>query len=160
MATSSVNAGHLSAFLMPTEAVLGVYFRRNIWADPLGSRITRLTRKHTWAPVNRTHGSMAGVLPRSGLRALGSREPGRPCTRGSYDESSCGTAPFPLPPETSMQGIARRVWGVPVVLNQGQRGEVSLIIAQDAVIVDHGRQAEVKGRRKADTRDTCRGDTP
>ena len=47
------SSGHTSVPLVPTEAVLGVYFRRNSWADPLGSRVTRLTRKHTWATVDR-----------------------------------------------------------------------------------------------------------
>ncbi len=41
--------------------------------------------------------------------------------------------------------VARRLWGVPVVLNQGQGDDVGLIIAQDAVTVDHDRQVEMKG---------------
>ena len=31
-----------------------------------------------------------------------------------------------------VDSVARRVWGVPVVLNQGQGDDVGLIIAQDA----------------------------
>ena len=40
--------------------------------------------------------------------------------------------------------VARRLRGVPVVLNQALGDDVGLIIAQDAVTVDHGRQVEVK----------------
>ena len=39
--------------------------------------------------------------------------------------------------------VARRVWGVPVVLNQEQGDDVGLIIAQDAMTVDRDRQVEV-----------------
>ena len=41
--------------------------------------------------------------------------------------------------------VARRLWGVPVVLNQDLGDDVGLIIAQDAVTLDHDRQVEVKG---------------
>ena len=40
--------------------------------------------------------------------------------------------------------IARRVWGVPVVLQSGLGDDVGLIIAQDAVSVDYDGAVEVK----------------
>jgi hypothetical protein len=42
--------------------------------------------------------------------------------------------------------VARRLWGVPVVLNHEQSDDVGLIIAQDVVTVDHDPQVEVKGQ--------------
>ena len=50
--------------------------------------------------------------------------------------------------------IARRIWGVPVVLNQGLGDDVGLIIAQDAVTVDH----EARWRSSGPTR--CRMTSP
>jgi HK97 family phage prohead protease/HK97 family phage major capsid protein len=40
--------------------------------------------------------------------------------------------------------VARRLWGVPVVLNQGLGDDVALIIGQDAVTVDHDGVVDVR----------------
>ena len=88
-----------------------------------------------------------GVAGVGGHRAAG-RDPQR-----AASESGGACAPIDT--------VARRLWGVPVVLNWGLGDDVGLVIVQEAVTVDHDRQVEVKGQaRKADTRDTCRGDTP
>jgi HK97 family phage major capsid protein len=40
--------------------------------------------------------------------------------------------------------VARRLWGVPVVLNQGLGAKTGLVIGNNAVTVDHDGQVEVK----------------
>ena len=40
--------------------------------------------------------------------------------------------------------VARRLWGVPMVLNQGLGNDVGLVIAQDAVTVDYDGAVKVK----------------
>ena len=40
--------------------------------------------------------------------------------------------------------VARRLWGVPVALNQGLGAKTGLVIAQDAVTVDYDGAVKVK----------------
>ena len=65
-----------------------------------------------------------------------------------------GTDGAPIDP------VGRRLSGVLAVLNQGLGDDTGLIIGKDAVTVDHDRQVEVKGRRKADTAVTRVAVTP
>ena len=55
--------------------------------------------------------------------------------------------------------VARRLWGVPVVLNPGLGDDVGLIIAQDAVTVDHDGAVEVKRSDTVSDAFACRSAT-
>jgi hypothetical protein len=64
--------------------------------------------------------------------------------------------------------IARRLWGVPVVLNQALGDDVGLTLAKDAVIVDHDGEVDVRWSdavnddfsKKCRGRSGCRSTSP